>query len=347
MNEKQSSEPKANESLESVSPVEEPKPVGDTPSKRAPHDDLAKVKEDLAEAEEKMSRFERSTLRWTRASFIVILFTGLFIALQWLEMRSSGKDTQQLAIAASKQADRMKDFADQMRRQADETHDLAVSAGKQADASKALADLTAQQFAASQRLVESQRASISVAFASVLNPVSFHDGALSFAFAVILKNNGRLPANRVKVRYKSYFSQWGESMFSEPMRQQRDFCAKPNLLRLRKDLEDLRGLTSDDALTIIPGEMKEWQINFSTAVPTDSDIIEWPPPQYKVPQTKRVYPIVVGCVDYQSGAMTQPHQTGFIFEIERGDHTFITLGEGVRREDVIVTQYFFGQGKSY
>jgi hypothetical protein len=131
------------------------------------------------------------------------------------------------------------------------------------------------------------------------------------------------------------------------MERQRDFCSKPNISQDSRVA--LRGLTNEDALTILPGEAKEWQINFG-AGPTDSDIIKWPPPESKLPRTKRVYPIVVGCVDYQSGVMTEPHQTGFIFEIKRGDPrmpTFITLGEDVRRKDAVVDQYFFGQGKNY
>jgi hypothetical protein len=95
---------------------------------------------DLEQVEKRMSGFEHSTLRWTRASFIIVLATAVFICLQWLEMRSGGKDTHDLAVAAGKQADRMQDFADQMNRQADETRDLAAAAGKQADASKAIAN---------------------------------------------------------------------------------------------------------------------------------------------------------------------------------------------------------------
>jgi len=275
---------------------------------------------------------------------------SVFAGWQLHEIHSGAKDTHDLAVAAGKQADRMQDFADQMKRQADQTHDLAVAAGKQADASKATSDLTARQFNASQRLTESQRASIEVAFASVDNPITFHDDGLSIVFSIALKNVGRLTANKVKIRFKSYFSQWGESMFTEPMRQQRDFCAKPNVLRLRKDWEDLRGLTRDDALTIIPGETKPWQINFGMGKPTQSELVELPnDPTGK----KRVFPIVVGCVDYQSGAMVEPHQTGFIFEIQRisllnpGLPTMINYGEDVPRESVIVTPYFFGQGKNY
>jgi len=294
---------------------------------------------------EKLEKDIKTGEIWLIAINGLLLITNICIAtIYYGQLGQMRKATEATRIAA----DAAKGTLEEVRKGGADTHELAVAAGRQADASKALADLTAKQFTASQRLVESQRASISVAFASVLNPVTFHDGALSFAFSVTMRNNGRLPANKVKVRYKPYFSQWGNNIFSEPMERQRDFCGNPNISRDSRIA--LRGLTNEDALTILPGEPKEWQINFGMGQPVDSDIIEWPPPESNLPQTKRVYPIVVGCVDYQSGVMTEPHQTGFIFEIKRGDRrmpTFITLGEDVRREDAVVEQYFFGQGKSY
>lgn len=58
----------------------------------------------LEEVERKMNAFERSTLRWTRANFLVVGATGLFICLQWCEMRSGGADTHDLAEATKKEA---------------------------------------------------------------------------------------------------------------------------------------------------------------------------------------------------------------------------------------------------
>ncbi len=77
--------------------VTETKPKDPVPSKPATEADLEKV-------EERMSGFERSTLRWTRASFVIVAATAAFICFQWLEMRSGGKDTHALATAASQQA---------------------------------------------------------------------------------------------------------------------------------------------------------------------------------------------------------------------------------------------------
>jgi|HubBroStandDraft_4_1064222.scaffolds.fasta_scaffold191614_1 hypothetical protein len=67
---------------------------------------------DLQEVEKQMNGFERSTLRWTRASFFIVLATAFFIGLQWLEMHSGGQDTHDLAVAAGKQAEKMKDMSD-------------------------------------------------------------------------------------------------------------------------------------------------------------------------------------------------------------------------------------------
>jgi len=117
----------------STSAVSEAKPPDAVPSKPA-------TEADLQEVERKMSGFERSTLRWTRSSFFIVLATAIFIALQWIEMRSGGSDTHDLAVAAGKQADRMKDFADRMKDQVDRTKDLADRMKDQADRTKTIAD---------------------------------------------------------------------------------------------------------------------------------------------------------------------------------------------------------------
>ncbi len=237
-----------------------------------------------------------------------------------------------------------------------DTHALAVAAGKQSDTSKALADLTAKQFAASHQLIESQRASITVAYSSVVAPVTFHDGGLSANFSVVLRNVGWIPATKVKIHYQPYFSRWGENIFSEPLLRQKNFCDKPDqsqeVVWSREGKRiDLKGLTGQNAMTILPGEKKEFQVNFGMGKPTNSDIIKWPPGQPN--QTERVYPIVVGCVDYQSGVIPEKHRTGFIFEIQTiyslgdGMPTMISFGTDVPRGKVVIIQYPFGQGEEY
>jgi hypothetical protein len=219
--------------------------------------------DDLKPFEQQTIAIARETMSISRRTYWVAVFgflaalaAAVFVGTQVYEMT---KQTQ--ILASQSEGANAAALMDEMntRRQLGIVQQLATATGKQAE-------LTGRQFVASQQLIESQRASISVAFASVNNPVTFHDGGLSFVFSVALKNIGGLAANKVKLRFHPYFSQWGENIFSEPMRQQRDFCKKPNLLRLRPDLRDLRGLTSDDALTIIPGETKEWPINFAQMI---------------------------------------------------------------------------------
>jgi hypothetical protein len=102
-------------------------PVNAAPTKPTTEDHLTKV-------EDEMNAFERSTLGWTKATVGILFVTCLFICGQWCEMRSGSGDTHELAVAASKQADRMKDFADRMQDQADRTKTIAEQAVVQAAA---------------------------------------------------------------------------------------------------------------------------------------------------------------------------------------------------------------------
>jgi len=106
---------------------------------------------DLEQVEKRMSSFERSTLRWTRASVVIVLATAAFICLQWLEMRSGGKDTHDLAVAAGKQADRTKDLADRMKEQADQAKIIARQVIVQAEAARNAAKTAADQLVLGER----------------------------------------------------------------------------------------------------------------------------------------------------------------------------------------------------
>jgi len=81
-----------------------------------------------------------SVKRWIDAlSGLSVIATMIFIALQWREMRLGSADTHDLAVAAAKQADRMKDLADRMKDQADRTKELADQATTQAKATQVAA----------------------------------------------------------------------------------------------------------------------------------------------------------------------------------------------------------------
>lgn len=59
-----------------------------------------------------MNAFERSTSRWTKATFAILAATCLFIGFQWNEMRSGSSDTHDLAVAAKAQAGKMSNVSD-------------------------------------------------------------------------------------------------------------------------------------------------------------------------------------------------------------------------------------------
>ncbi len=221
---------------------------------------------------------------------------------------------------------------------------LAIHAGEQATAANRIATLTAKQFDQNQRLVESQRASIEVSFLRVLNPITFSDiGGMSEAFSIVFKNSGGLPANLTAVRWKVIFVQWGDDFFKVPGEKQTELCDRPPTEDERRSI-----ITP---ITIFKDSAMEWQINFGVGKALDSELIKWPPNQSI--QTLRIYPVIVGCVDYQSGAMQNAHQTGFIYTLERigeGGPTMPSLinnGVNVPKENVMVTRYFFSQGKAY
>ena len=225
-----------------------------------------------------------------------------------------------------------------------DTHDLAVAAGKQADASKAVADLTAKQFTASQRLVYSQRALISVAPYSVDHPLSFPvppaaPQQMTFALSLALTNNGSFMATDVHLRYEIYFSTWGKQIFTEPQQRQARLCDKPFAAPML-----LSGPPPSINILAEQTNVRQW-INGGFGIP-DSGIIPWPP---DAPKEKVIIPFIVGCVDYHSGAMPEPHQTGFIFQVRgsKDGMKLIRYGKNVSQDRVFVYPYGFSQGKSY
>jgi hypothetical protein len=97
------SEQPPKDSINVPPPPPVPPPI-DTPptSQPEPEQRLGNVE---ANMEERMSAFERSSIRWTTATFAVTLATGLFIALQWWEIRTGSVDTHTLAEAAKTTAE--------------------------------------------------------------------------------------------------------------------------------------------------------------------------------------------------------------------------------------------------
>jgi hypothetical protein len=189
-------------------PIIKTEPENPVPSKPATEADLEQVKN-------QMSGFERSTLGWTRASFIVILATGIFIALQWREMHAGGQDTHDLAVAAGKQADAAGKQLDEMKKQVTDTHDLAVAAQDQAKAAKKTADTAHDTLTRSNRPwvgVESVRITQPIRFIKAgdeKNPAYFVDGSLE----IVIKNFGSSPALSVDTFIEAYDPSFSKEKF--------------------------------------------------------------------------------------------------------------------------------------
>jgi hypothetical protein len=222
-----------------ASPVSKAEPAYPIAAKAATEADLEQVKE-------QMSGFERSTLRWTMASFIVILATALFIALQWHEMHAGGQDTHDLAVAAGKQADaggkqadRMKDFADRMKDQADRTKELAEQAKVQAAAAQKSADI------AHDALTRSARPWVGVDSVRLTEPIGFIQAGdpkdptyfVSGSIEITIKNYGSSPALSVK----NFIEAYDPSMFTKEL-----FDPKDPFAALRKFGESACAIMAND-----------------------------------------------------------------------------------------------------
>ena len=137
MDEKTQSSSESTETSKGAPPVQVPEQLGTLPEQPATQEQLAKVKQE-------MNAFERSTLRWTRANFGVLGVTGLFICLQWYEMRSGSGDTAKLAQAAVDQATALKLQTQRMETLAGASTIQAGASFDAANAAKSAADTAIQ-----------------------------------------------------------------------------------------------------------------------------------------------------------------------------------------------------------
>lgn len=153
-----------------------------------------------------MSAFERSTIRLAKVNIGVVAVTGLFICLQWCEMRSGSVDTHTLAeasrvqaqqletlahnagaqsVATVEQANNTQRLADRMKDQTDQTKTIAGQAVIQAGAATSAAKT------AENALHVSERAYIDIGAPQL-------DMNLK-SVTVPFLNNGHIPSGRVEV----------------------------------------------------------------------------------------------------------------------------------------------------
>lgn len=274
---------------------------------------------------------------FTIGTGIALLLVGVIAACiyygQLAAMRQTNKLTQQ-ALAGSDKA--LQRTLGKMQAQVKATEQLAKAASRQAAAVE-------EQFQTSKEVVDSQRARITITPSKVLNSLVFPPPPaprqMTFAFALALRNAGSFTATHVHMRFRVIFVHWGAQYFREPLKKQEQLCTKR---------QDEHLIIKPPTLNIAPGGVRTLVISSGGEI-TDADLFPWPPaPQ--APTERVLQPMVVGCVDYQSGAIPGLHQTGFIFELQEaspGMPTFIRPGHNLAPGEVVVSKYYFSQGRSF
>lgn len=169
---------------EDVPPVRVSEPLSASPQKTATETELKIV-------EREMSGFERSTLRWTRATFIILAVTCVFIAFQWSEMRSGSNDTHNLAVAATKQAGELSNVSDAAAKIRQAAQDMVVQDQRIADNAKASLDANSRQNSAALNATVAQYRLDQRAWITV------EVGEKTGNFAVAMRNTGKTPAINV------------------------------------------------------------------------------------------------------------------------------------------------------
>jgi hypothetical protein len=245
-----------------IPPVAESQPESPGPSKPATEADFDKV-------EKRMSGFERSTLRWTRASFIVVLATAMFIALQWNEMRTGGEDTHTLAVAAKKQAEKADSISISIGHAVEELTASATAAGAQATAAQDGVKAVTQQ------MRQDQRPLLKLVPSFGTTPTA---SGQTFEGKVLIQNIGKTPALHIlagwhikmipnvikKINFDPHYVGWGfttGALFSnEPPFEQRAFWIQENwdgegLPPLRKTtIFDIQDFEKGNAFYILYGK---------------------------------------------------------------------------------------------
>jgi hypothetical protein len=87
------------------------KPLIDSLPEESKSNDASQPQPQAAETtiKDRMSSFEKGTLRWTRAMFVVTAATGIFIGFQWHEMHDAGTQTDKIIAADQRIAKAMED----------------------------------------------------------------------------------------------------------------------------------------------------------------------------------------------------------------------------------------------
>ncbi len=231
--------------------------------------------------------------------FAVTLATGIFIALQWWEIRTSSVDTHELAKAAKSQSETTKLIAEQAKTQSDNTAQIATSTAEQV---KQLAANVKEAHAATEHaestFQRSERPWINAESmeAIAFDPPGDRNQSLSMKVRVVIKNTGKSVATDGEMMV------WpAPNSTTILVKGWRKPCEMIENLKFASALSRQRGIgdTWPHGFVLTPGESVPEEITFGSSEITTANYQGfW----------------VLGCATYNDQFGKQ-HHTNFCFQI--------------------------------
>jgi hypothetical protein len=221
--------------------------------------------------------------------FVTTAIYTFYANRQWQEMKSSGTDTHDLALAAKAQTDKMTESLKK-------TDDLIRQATDQAKAAKTVANAAMESANTAKRQLQmSERPWVYATDWSLIEPLSFTEKGGKIGLGITLKNVGHSPA--IHVRFVSKVMGWGKDF----LRQQAEYCDRWKTV-------PKGGLPGN---TIFPGE--QHPASYITGI--DNDELRIALQKSELPG--KISPWLVACIDYEFPFDSEHHQTRYAFPLGR------------------------------
>ncbi len=283
---------------------------------------------------------------------IAVIFTLVFIGLQWNEMRKGGEDTKALAGAAKAQAEAAQATAQAAKSQADNTSKLATAAvdqvakleaavkethalwwatKKSADAAKSTAENTARQLELSERpwikivdvKTQGDNQIIPALSFQKVGPYKDVGQQATFQLVLSLKNIGHSVAD-VAASYELFFPIWdGNGYWNVISSEQKRFCDSP------------AGKVPQfyPKFVVFPDELFDWHGAAAGLInPSVTNHLR------DQGETGYILPVIIVCVNYRLRTLENSYQTRTIYEaFHVEDRTrFFRIGEGIPAKKILL-----------
>jgi hypothetical protein len=197
-----------------------------------------------------------------------------------------------------------------------------------------------------QQLENSDRPWIKVVGVETTDLKFTEKGDLSISFKPSFKNIGRAVATYVSVNSKLFLQDEKGDFFKEPIVRQKELCEE--LARSPLGPSPKTVLSMGEPIFPEDTDNEFWYGN--SVLKSEIDQRKHNVALKSGPGAI-LFPLYIGCVDYQFGTATRHHQTGFAYSLRRRDRTIppgfvnevaIRVGLSVPKEDVILERWEFG-----